>query len=121
MGSYSINGEDGGFFTFASNGGTVATHLDPASGLPFLMLFRHVDATATTFEQGLYSCVMQENNQNLTPGQKAALRWHYCLGHVAMPVVTWLARRNLLGPLSSCIAALGDPLCPNCASCTYAK
>jgi len=121
LGSYSINGEDGGFFHFASDGGTVATPLDPASGLPFLLLFRHVDEAAKNFEQGLYSCVTQENNQNLTPGQKAALRWHYRLGHVAMPVVSWLARRNLLGPLSSRIASLGDTQCPSCASCTYAK
>ena len=116
LGHYAINGEDGGFFHFASDGGMVATPLDPVSGLPFLLLFRHVDEAAANFEHGLYSCVTQENNQNLTPGQKSALRWHYRLGHVAMPVVTWLSRHNLLGPLSSRIAALGDLQCPSCAS-----
>ena len=67
------------------------------------------------FEHGLYLCVTQETNQNLSPSQKATLRWHFCLGHVAMLVVTWL------GPLSSRIAGLGDTNCPSCASCTYAK
>ncbi len=120
-GSYRINGEDGGHFHFSSDGGIVSTPLDPSTGLPFLTVFRNVDQAATAFELGLYSCVTQETNQNLSPSQKAALRWHFRLGHAAMPVVTWLARRNLLGPLSSRIATLGDTNCPSCASCTYAK
>ena len=32
LGSYSINGEDGGFFNFSSDGGRVATPLDPSTG-----------------------------------------------------------------------------------------
>ena len=121
LGSYSINGEDGGFFHFSSDGGRVATPLDPSSGLPFLMVFREIESATLAFEQSLYACVTQENNQNLSPSQKAALRWHYRLGHVSMSVVSWLARRDLLGRLSSRIAALGDSNCPSCASCNYAK
>ena len=120
-GSYRINGEDGGHFHFSSDGGIVSTPLDPATGLPFLTVFRNVDTAATAFEHGLYSCVTHESNQNMSPAQKAALRWHFRLGHAAMPVVTWLARRNLFGPMSTRIASLGDTNCPSCASCTYAK
>jgi hypothetical protein len=120
-GYFSINGADGGSFHFRSDGGVVSTPLDPTTGLPVLTLFPDADAAAASFEQGLYACVSQENNQDLTPGQKETLRWHSRLGHVAMPVVKWLARRNLLGRWSSTIANVRDGACPQCASCTYAK
>ncbi len=39
-GDYSIDGKEGGFFVYKSDGGIVGTPIDPASNLPMVTLFR---------------------------------------------------------------------------------
>jgi hypothetical protein len=102
-----------------ANGQIVDSELDPSTNLPVLRVFHDAaEATEQTIT-ALYTCVTEEVNQNLTPGQKCLLRWHFRLGHVAASVVKWMAQRGLLGSESKIIAATKD--LPKCGTCQYAK
>ena len=117
-GNYCINGEDGGRFVY-QDGTVIHTPLDEASGLPMMTLFFDVNATALSLERNYYSCVTEENNQNLTPTQKETLRWHARLGHAAMNTIRWLGKRGLLGSDSNKLSKATDT--PLCATCQYGK
>ena len=67
----------------------------------------------------LYACVVEENNQNLSPSAKETLRWHFRLGHPGMGIVRWLGQRKLLGRFSDKIAKQQDV--PKCGTCHYGK
>ena len=82
-------------------------------------VFKDAGAAAEKLHTSLYACVTSEANQNLSPTQKETLRWHFRLGHPPMALLCWLARRNLLGPLSKRIARTQD--CPMCGTCQYGK
>ena len=56
-------------------------------------------------------CVIDEENQNLSVGQKELLKWHFKLGHIGFDWLQWLARRKLL-PYK--IANVEKPLCASC-------
>ena len=117
IGYYRINGT-GGKFVFNNNHGEVGTPLDQ-SGLPSITLFKDADKAAEQLETAMYSCVVNERNQNLTPSQKESLRWHWRLGHPGMNVIRWLAGQGLLGKFSSRIANVTDT--PLCGTCQYGK
>ena len=117
-GDFRINGQRA-YFMFANTKGRASTPFDPSTGLPTIALMHDVNTAAKRLDRAMYSCVTEENNQNLTPSQKEALRWHFRLGHPGMQVVNWLARRGLLGPFSSKIATIKE--CPKCGTCQCGK
>ena len=92
-GDFRINGQRA-YFMFANTKGRASTPFDPSTGLPTIALMHDVNTAAKRLDRAMYSCVTEENNQNLTPSQKEALRWHFRLGHPGMQVVNWLARRG---------------------------
>ena len=71
-GFYKISGEEAKF-VFANNNGEVATPLDAVTNLPTVMMFRDVNVSADKLEQAMYSCVVKETNQNITPLAKETL------------------------------------------------
>ncbi len=117
-GHYRINGE-GGKFVFANNRGIVNTPFDNSHGLPAVTSFKSVDVSERKLDTVMYACVTEETNQNLSPSQREASRWHWRLGHPGMKIVQWLAKQNLLGTLSSKIAKVNET--PLCATCQHGK
>ena len=117
-GDYRINGEHA-YFIFANNNGRLDTPFHPATNLPMITMFKSIEDASSKLENSLYACVTDESNQNLTPSQKEALRWHWKLGHVSMQVVNWLGNQGLLGRLSQRLSKLSD--CPKCGTCQYGK
>ena len=109
---------DGRYTLQFSNGQVVDSELSPVANLPMLRCFRDVKATAKATAEGLYSCVTEEVNQNLRPMQKKLLRWHFRLGHLAMPVIQWMGRCGLLGPACK---TMDNSEIPMCGTCNYAK
>ncbi len=117
-GYYRINGE-GAKFIFANNSGVVNTPFNSRTGLPTMTMFRSVDQSASKLEYALYNCVVQENNQNLSPTQRETLRWHWRLGHANMATIRWLGTSGMLGRLSKRLAKAQET--PMCATCQYGK
>ena len=117
-GYYRINGDEAKF-VFANNSGQVETPLDPTNNLPTITLFRNVEKASQQLATSLYACVADENNQNLSPTAKEALRWHFRLGHPGMGIIRWLAGRKMLGKFSDRLTKIQD--CPKCGTCQYGK
>lgn len=114
-----INGEQA-MFEFA-NGGHVNVGFDPMAKLPMVHFSDNADKAAQDLETALHSCVAEEANQNLSPGQKRMLRWHFCLSHKNIALIKWLARRGLLGQHSKKIGKVSDGDHPMCASFNCGK
>ena len=117
-GYYRINGDEAKF-VFASNSGQVETPFDSTTNLPMITMFRDVEQSSQKLAASLYACVADENNQNLSPTAKEALRWHFRLGHPGMGIIRWLAGRKLLGKFSDRLTKVEN--CPKCATCQYGK
>ena len=118
-GWFKINGERA-MLDF-KRGDAINVPFDPATGLPMFHFFDDADCAAKELETCLFSCVTEESNQNLSRPKKEMLRWHWRLGHPAVALVKWLARRDLLGPASKRIKEVKDNEHPLCASCNYGK
>ena len=92
------------------------------SSLPVVTL-----ATPTEIDtdlKALNACVLQEQNQNLTPAQKQLLKWHCKLGHLSLQRVQQLLRSGALGhnPLTKAAGRLNLDKSPLiCGSCAFGK
>jgi hypothetical protein len=86
--------------------------------LPQLRAFRNALDSAKAL--ALKGCVTDEVNQNLTPAQKLALRYHFRLGHIAFNHVQWLGRQGWLGPEGVNMGKKSG-LSPKCAACQFGK
>ena len=102
-----------------SNGQVVDCDFDPSSNLPMIRVFLNAHKEAETTLKALYSCVSEENNQNLRPVQRSFLRWHFRLGHTSPRVIKWLASSGILGDQAKSLGTLDD--LPKCGTCQYAK
>ena len=86
----------------------VDAYFDPITKLPTFYTFKSVSEAIDEMERGYHMCVSQEQNNNMTYGQKIMLRWHWRLGHRMMSYVKWLARIKLLGKDSITIMNVKD-------------
>ena len=71
----------------------VKTPINLKSNLPYIFLFQNVDESLEAINTSLYNCISKETNQNLTPTQREALRFHWRLGHISLSVIRWLSHR----------------------------
>ena len=77
-------------------GQIVQTLFDQRSKLPYIFLFKRVDDSIDSINTSMYTCISKENNQNLSPIQREALRYHWRLGHTGLHIIRWLSNRGLL-------------------------
>ena len=103
------------------DGSIVTALFDHVIQLSMFHFFDDAEAVAESLEIALHACVTEESNQNLSRAKKEMLHWHWRLGHPAMNLVKWLARRGLLGRMSERIKRVCDDDHPMCASCDYGK
>jgi hypothetical protein len=73
----------------------------------------------TKVEPSVNLTILEEENQNLTAGQKLALEWHYRFGHLNFHSLQYVLRNvpfvaARFGPATKC-----NP--PKCAVCEFAK
>ena len=90
-----------------------------------------IDATtASALLVPVDDAIFQKSNWNLDPAQKELLRWHYRLGHINMPRVQQLLRKQpatssstptvvpvkerIIEPINNKCATINPPLCAAC-------
>ncbi len=100
------------------SGETLTIEYDENTFLPVVRAYS--SATQTAEALALRGCVTEEVNQNLTPGQKLLLRFHYKLGHLAFAAVQWLGRQGWLGPKGEKMGHQ-NLQAPKCAACQFGK
>jgi hypothetical protein len=92
----------------------ISTPYDLRSGLPIAHVY-----CGTKIEPSMNLKILEEENQNLTAGQKLALEWHYRFGHLNFHSLQYVLRNvpfvaTRFGPATKC-----DP--PKCAVYEFAK
>ena len=103
-------------------GQIVKTPFDQRSKLPYIFLFKRVDDSIDSINTSMYTCISKESNQNLSPIQREALRYHWRLGHTGLHIIRWLSNRGLLSIAGNRIGkGITKEDCPFCATCSYGK
>jgi hypothetical protein len=92
----------------------ISNPCDLRNGLPIAHLYY-----GTKLEPSVNLTFLENENQNLTAGQKLALEWHYRVGHLNFHSLQYVLRNfpfvaARFGPATKC-----DP--PKCAVCEFAK
>jgi hypothetical protein len=100
------------------NGSETTVELCETTHLPQLRVYRNALDSAKAL--ALKGCVTDEINQNLTPIQKIALRFHFRLGHIAFNHVQWIGRQGWLGP-EGVKMGKSSLTTPKCAACQFGK
>ena len=89
-------------------------------GLPTTKVYAH----GTNSKAEAYTAVVDDDNTNLSPGQKELLRWHYKVGHFNFGWIQNLFHQRE-GDQEPALMAKNHKACscphPKCASCLYGK
>ena len=90
----------------------LTVNYDVGTALPIFQAYRDIVGSAETLAANL--SVMDTLNQNLSHGQKDALKWHQRLGHIGFQWIQWLARNGFLGSAGNRMVSCEAPLCAAC-------
>lgn len=114
--------DKGMIFTFPSScgGGKLTFQYKHTNHLPVAETFLSSESPPLRSSRTIH--VLDDSNANLSPGQRALLRLHVCLGHFNLQWIQSLLRKNMIPYRHSAIATQSD-LAENClcAACQFAK
>jgi hypothetical protein len=109
-----FSGDEDSFSIYLNENSAISTSYNAHSGLPIANAY-----CGTKVQPSVNLTILDEENQNLTAGQKLLLEWHYKFGHLnfnslqnALRNVLFVAKR--LGPAVKIDA-------PKCSVCEFAK
>ena len=94
---------------------TVSVEYSNSSNLPI----GYALTTATDSSAQINLALLEDENQNLTAGQKLLLEYHFRFGHTNMPLIQQILRSDAF-PAGKFAAATKCQI-PKCAICEYAK
>jgi hypothetical protein len=109
-----FSGDEDSFSIYLNENSAISTSYDARSGLPIANAY-----CGTKVQPSVNLTILDEENQNLTAGQKLLLEWHYKFGHLnfyslqhVLRNVPFVAKR--FGPAVKTDA-------PKCSVCEFAK